>query len=186
MLSNILSRYWGMTLLRGVLWILFGIVVFMMPGISLLTLTLMFGWFALLDGVANIVSAVGGRRGNEHWWLLLLGGLAGVGIGLLTFSFPGITALILLFYVAVWAISTGLLEIVAAIRLRREIEGEFWLILSGVVSIAFGVFLVARPGQGALSVLWLIAGYAILFGLIQVVLAFEARGFVNRAVAVKG
>lgn len=79
------------------IWILFGVVVFMMPGISLLTLTLMFGWFALLDGVANIVSAFGGRRGNEHWWVLLLGGLAGVGIGLLTFSFPGITALILLF-----------------------------------------------------------------------------------------
>jgi uncharacterized membrane protein HdeD (DUF308 family) len=176
-----------MTLLRGLIWILFGIVVFMMPGISLLTLTLMFGAFAFVDGLANIVSALGGRDGNEHWWLLLLGGLAGVGIGLLTFTYPGITALILLFYVAVWAITTGVLEIVAAIRLRREIEGEFWLVLSGIVSIAFGAFLVARPGAGALSVLWLIGGYAVAFGLILVVLAFEARGFISRAAAgVKG
>jgi len=103
-----------------------------------------------------------------------------IAIGVLTFYDPTITALGLLFYIAVWVTGTGLLAVVAGIRLRKEIEGEFWLILSGLVSIAFGVFLVARPGQGALSVLWVIASYAILFGMILIVLAFRVRSFANR------
>jgi uncharacterized membrane protein HdeD (DUF308 family) len=126
------------------------------------------------------VSAIGGRRENEHWGVLLLTGLVGIAIGALTFYDPTITALGLLFYIAGWVTGTGLLEVVAGIRLRKEIQGEFWLILSGLVSIAVGVFLVARPGAGALSVLWLIATYAILFGLILVALAFRVRSFANR------
>ena len=179
MLADILSRYWWTTLLRGLFWILFGIVVFSRPGITLLTLTLLFGVFVLVDGLANIVSAIGGRQENENWWVLLLAGLAGVGAGTLTFSNPAITAIALLFYIAVWAIATGLLEIVAAVRLRQEIHGEFWLILAGAVSIAFGVFLAARPAEGALSMVWLISGYAIVFGLILTILAFRARAFVD-------
>src|SRR5262245_13014753 len=182
MFSNILSRYWWMTLLRGVISILFGLVVVTQPRISLVALTLTFGAYALVDGIANIVSALGGRNENENWWVLLLAGLASVGAGILTFFNPGITALALLFYVAAWAIATGLLEIVAAIRLRKEIQGEFWLILGGLLSVAFGVMLMARPGLGALSVLWLIGGYAIAFGIILIALAFRARSFVRQAV----
>jgi len=185
MFSNILSRYWWMTLLRGVISILFGIAIFAQPGISLVTLTLIFGVFALIDGVGNVVSAIGGRNENENWWILLLAGLAGIGVGILTFFNPGITALALLFYVAAWAIATGLLEIVAAIRLRKEIEGEIWLILAGLLSVAFGVMLMARPGLGALSVLWLIAGYAIAFGVILIALAFRTRGLVRTAKTVR-
>jgi uncharacterized membrane protein HdeD (DUF308 family) len=151
------------------------------------TLTLLFGAFALVDGIANTVSAIGGRRENENWGVLLLTGLTGIAIGALTFYDPSITALGLLFYIAIWVTGTGLLQVVAGIRLRKEIEGEFWLILSGLISIALGVFLVARPGAGALSVLWLIATYAVLFGIILIVLAFRVRSFANRlATATQG
>ena len=112
---------------------------------------------------------------------MLLAGLAGIGVGVLTFFNPGVTALTLLVYIAIWAIATGLLEIVAAIRLRKEIEGEFWLVLAGLASVGFGMLLVARPEAGA--VLWLFAAYAIVLGAILIFLAFEARGFVKRVKA---
>ena len=180
MLSKILSAYWWTTLLRGVVWILFGIVVFAMPGISLVTLTLLFGFFALADGVANVVSAFGGRKENQNWWMLLLAGIAGILVGVITFVTPGITAFGLLMFIAFWAIATGVLEVMTAIKLRKEIEGEFWLGLAGVVSILFGAFIVARPGAGALAVLILIAAYSVALGVILVILSFKARGFVNR------
>lgn len=183
MLADILSRYWWTTLLRGIISIMFGIALFALPGISLLTLTLLFGAFAMADGVASIISAFGGRREHEHWWVLLLAGLAGIGAGVLTFFNPGLTTLVLVFYIAIWAIATGLLEVVAAVRLRKEIEGEFWLALAGLVSVAFGVMLMARPSAGALALVWLIAGYAIVFGSILIALSFRARRFVRRMAA---
>ena len=183
MLADTLSRYWWMTLFRGVISILFGIVVFTSPLISLVTLTLLFGAFVLVDGIMHVASAISGRRENEKWWVLLLTGLCGIAVGVLTFVNPAITALALLFYIAVWAIAVGLLEIVAAVRLRKEIEGEFWLILAGAVSIAFGLLLLTRPGAGALSVLWLIGGYAMASGVILIALAFRARTFVHRVVS---
>ena len=177
MLANILARYWWTMLLRGLAWILFGIVVLAMPAISLLALTLAFGALSLIDGVSHVVSAIGGRNEHEHWWLLLVAGLAGIAIGLLTFVSPGLTALVLLFYIAGWAIATGIAQVVAAIRLRQEIEGEFWLALAGLVSVAFGVLLLLRPGAGALAVLGIIAAYAIVAGVALVALAFSARAF---------
>ncbi len=179
MISHILSRYWWATLLRGVLWILFGFVVFAQPGISLVALTLLFGVLALADGMTLIASAIGGVD-FDNWWVLLLVGLAGLAVGALTFFSPGATAIMLLFFIAMWAIATGILQIVAAVQLRKEIEGEFWLGLAGLVSVAFGLFLAARPAAGALAVLWLIAGYAITFGTILVALAIETRAFANR------
>jgi uncharacterized membrane protein HdeD (DUF308 family) len=180
MLANILSRYWWMTLIRGALWVLFGLFIFAQPGISLVTLTFTFGIFALMDGVGCIVNAVGGRDEHEHWWLMLLAGIAGVLVGVLTFISPQTTALVLLLYVAGWALATGFLQVVSAIRLRKEIEGEFWLALSGVLTMAFGVLLLTRPAAGALSVLWIIAVYAIAFGALLIGLAFRVRGFANR------
>ena len=184
MLARVLSRYWWMTLIRGVIAILFGIMLFAWPQMSLASLVVVFGAFALADGVANVVTAVGAREEHESWWVLLLAGLAGIGVGVLTFFNPGVTALTLLLYIAIWAIATGLLEIVAAIRLRKEIEGEFWLVLAGLASVGFGMLLVARPEAGALAVLWLIAAYAIVLGAILIFLALEARGFVERVKAV--
>lgn len=180
MLADILSRYWWMTLLRGLLWILFGIVIFARPGISLLSLTLALGVVMFVDGIINTVNAFSGRKEQDDWWVLLLVGLAGIGIGVLTFYNPAATALAVVLYVAIWAIATGLLEIVAAVRLRKQIEGEFWLVLAGIASVAFGVLLAARPGVGALTILWLIGAYAIVFGVILLLLSFKVRSGVKR------
>jgi len=180
MLANILSRYWWMTLLRGIVAILFGFFVIAQPGISLMTLTMLFGAFVLLDGIGSLTSAFGGRTEHESWWIMLLWGLCGIAVGVMTFFSPGVTAFALLFYIAAWAIVTGVIELVAAFRLRQEIEGEFWLGLLGVLSIAFGVFMMVRPGAGILSLLWLIAAYAIAFGITLIALAFRMRGFVKR------
>jgi uncharacterized membrane protein HdeD (DUF308 family) len=175
MLSELLSRYWWVLLLRGLLAILFGILAFAWPGVTLASLVLLFGVYALVDGVSAVVSALGRRGEQEHWWVLLLEGLVGIGAGLLTLFAPGVTAVVLLLYVAVWAIATGVLEIVAAIRLRKEIEGEWLMALSGVASVVFGVLLMARPGAGALAVLWLIGAYALVFGVLLVALSFRVR-----------
>lgn len=177
MIANILSTYWWTTLIRGVVWILFGVAVFKSPGVSLLVLTLYVGVLLLIDGLANVVEAIAGRKEQEHWVLLLMIGLAGVFVAFATFTNPAITSVALLFYIAAWAIATGLLEIAAAIRLRREIAGEGWFIAAGAISLLFGVLLIARPGAGALAILWTIATFAIIFGVMLVVLAIRSRGF---------
>lgn len=180
-LAAILFRNWWLLLLRGLVAIAFGVMIWLQPGISLAALVLLFGAYAMADGVLGVGTAIAGRKEHESWWVLLLQGLLGIGVGVLTFFAPGITALALLFYIAIWAIATGVLEIVAAIRLRKEIEGEWWLILGGLASVVFGVLLVAQPGAGALAVLWLIAAYAIVFGVLLLMLAFKARSFLNEA-----
>jgi uncharacterized membrane protein HdeD (DUF308 family) len=180
-LAAILFRNWWVLLLRGLVAIAFGVLVWFQPAMSLAALVLLFGAYSMADGILSVWTAIAERKEREHWGLLLLGGLLGIGVGILTFLVPGITALALVFYIAVWAIATGVLEIVAAIRLRKEIEGEWLLILSGLVSVVFGVILMAQPGVGALAVLWLIATYAIVFGVLLVILAFKARSFLSEA-----
>jgi len=179
-LALTLSRNWWVLLLRGAVAILFGILTFLQPGISLASLVLLFGAYALADGILGAWTAVSHRKDRENWWVLLLEGLVGIGVGVLTLFNPGVTALALLFYIAIWAIATGVLEIVTAVRLRKEIEGEWMLVLAGLASVAFGVLLMARPGSGALAVLWLIASYAIVFGVLLVVLAFRVKGVARR------
>lgn len=175
--ASILTRSWWLLLLRGLLAIAFGVLTWFQPAISLAALVLLFGAYALTDGILGVWAAFAGRGIHEHWWVLLLAGLLGIGAGILTFFAPDITALALLFYIAIWAIATGVLQIVAAIRLRKEISGEWLMILAGLASLAFGVLLVLQPGPGALAVLWLIATYAIIYGGLLVVLAFKARRF---------
>lgn len=172
-----LSRGWKILLLRGIAAVTFGILTWMRPGISLAALVLLFGAYALVDGILGCWTALTERADQEYWWLLLLGGLLGIAVGLVTFFTPDVTALALLFYIAVWAIVRGIFEIVAGIRLRKVIEGEWWLILAGLTSAVFGAFLIARPGAGALTVLWLIALYAVAFGILLVLLAFRTRKF---------
>src|SRR4029077_10714499 len=143
-------------------------------------LVLLFGAYSMADGIFATWTAIAGRTDHGYWWVLLLEGLVGIGVGVLTFIAPGITALALLFYIAIWAIATGVLEIVAAIRLRKEIDNEWLLLLSGIASVAFGVLLAAQPGAGALTVLWLIGAYAIVFGALLLMLAFKTRKFVSK------
>jgi uncharacterized membrane protein HdeD (DUF308 family) len=180
MLIDMLSRYWWMTLLRGVFWILFGIVIFANPGISLISLTLALGIVMFIDGIINVSNSVSARKEDDDWWILLLVGLAGIGVGILTFYNPQATALAVVYYVAIWAVATGLLEVVAAVRLRKQIQGEVWLALAGIASVTFGVLLVARPGTGALTLLYLIAVYAIAFGIMLLLLAFKVRSGVKK------
>lgn len=176
-LATLLSSRWWVLLLRGLIAIAFGVLAWLQPGISLAALVLLFGAYALTDGILGIGLAIAGRKEHEGWWLLLLWALISIGAGILSFFAPGVTALALMFYIAAWAIATGVLGIVAAIRLRKEVEGEWWLILSGLLSVAFGVLLMAQPGAGALALLWVIATYAIIFGVFLVILAFKARSF---------
>jgi uncharacterized membrane protein HdeD (DUF308 family) len=130
----------------------------------------------LVDGVFGAVAAVSGRRHAEHWILMLLEGLLGIAVGIMTFVAPAVTGLALLLWIGAWAILTGVIEVVQAIRLRKEIEGELWLVLAGMLSIGFGVLLLAFPLVGALAVLWVLASYAVAFGIVLVLLGFRVRG----------
>ena len=163
--------------MRGVAAILFGVMIWLMPGISLVLLVSLFGTFVFVDGILGIWIAISGRKEYENWWELLLWGLVDIGIGVLTFVAPGTTAMVLVLFIAVWAIATGVLEIVIAIRLRREIKGEWLLILGGLASVVLGILLMLQPGTGALALVWLIGTYAIIFGLLLAILAFKMRRF---------
>jgi uncharacterized membrane protein HdeD (DUF308 family) len=176
-LASVLSRNWWLLLLRGLVAIAFGILTWMQPGISLSALVLLFGAYSMVDGILATWGAISGSHNHDFKWVMLLEGLLGIGVGFLTFVAPGITALALLFYIAIWAIATGVLEIAAAIRLRKEIKNEWLLILAGAASVLFGTLLAAQPGAGALALLWLIASYAVLFGVLLVILAFKTRRF---------
>ena len=146
-----------------------------MPGVTLAALILLFGGYALVEGVLNGTAAVRGRGDDQPWWARLLEGLVSIAAGIIAFAVPGLTALALLYVIAAWAIVTGALEIVAAIRLRRRITGEAWLALNGVLSIAFGALTILVPGAGALSLVWLIGAYAIAFGALLLGLSLRLR-----------
>jgi uncharacterized membrane protein HdeD (DUF308 family) len=171
-----LGRNWWALALRGVAAILFGVLAFAWPGITLFVLVLFFGAYMLVDGIFAIVAAVRAAGEEDRWWLLLIEGILGVLAGLVAFFWPGLTALALLYFIAAWAIVTGIMEIVAAIRLRQEIEGEWALGLSGLLSVIFGILLVVLPAPaGLLSLVWLVGAYAVATGVLLLILAFRVR-----------
>jgi uncharacterized membrane protein HdeD (DUF308 family) len=177
---DVIARNWGWILLRGIVALLFGLLTFFSPAIALITLVLLYGAFAFADGVFALVSVVANRRGQAHWLAMLIGGLAGILVGIVTFVAPGITATVLLLLIASWAVVTGILEVVAAIRMRREITGEWLLLLAGVLSLIFGLVLFARPAAGALAVVLWIGAYAIIVGIVRIGLAFRLRSWSRR------
>jgi uncharacterized membrane protein HdeD (DUF308 family) len=170
-----LARNWWAALLRGLAAILFGVLTFLSPAISLAALVLVFGVYAIADGVLAVVTALRRRGGSERWGMLLLEGVVGVLAGVVALIMPGITALALLYVIAAWAVVTGALEIAAAIQLRKAISGEWLLALSGVLSVGFCLLLVAFPGAGALTVVLWIGAYALVFGALLIALAFRLR-----------
>jgi uncharacterized membrane protein HdeD (DUF308 family) len=172
-----LARNWWLVLLRGIAGIVFGVLTFFAPGISLAALVLLFGAYAFADGILALISAIRGRGEKERWWLVLLEGLVGIAAGIVTLLWPGITALVLLYVIAAWALVTGGLEIAAAIRLRKVITGEWLLVLSGIASVALGVILALFPGPGALALILWIGAYALVSGVLFVVLAFRLRSW---------
>jgi len=173
------TGHWWALALRGVIAILFGLAALLRPGIALEALILLFGAYVLVDGVFSIVGVFGGTRTGTPRWLLLLEGVVSILAGLIAFIFPGLTALALLYLIAAWAIITGGVQIGTAIRLRKEIEGEWALILGGIVSVLFGLILAVLPAVGILSLVWLIGAYAVAFGVLLLITAFRVRGRQN-------
>lgn len=175
-LAGALIRNWWVLLLRGIISIIFGLMLWTLPTVaSIETLVLVFGIFVLADGLLQIWTAIMERKEHENWVLLLLLGVVSIVAGVMTFAVPGITAIVLLFYIAAWAIAKGVLEIIAAIRLRKEITGEWLLILGGIFSIIFGGFLMTNPAAGAVALIWVIATYTFVFGAAFVALSFKLK-----------
>ena len=170
-----LRRNWWVLVIRGVCGIVFGVIALAYPGLALATLVLLFGAWVLVDGVFRIVGATAGRASDPDWGFHLIVGILGVVVGFLTFRAPGITALVLIIYIAAWALMVGAAEIAFAIKLRKEMKGEWFLILMGLASIIFAVLLLWNPGPGALALLWLIGSYAIVLGILAIFFGFRLR-----------
>jgi uncharacterized membrane protein HdeD (DUF308 family) len=173
-----LAKNWWLILLRGICAIIFGVLTFVWPGVTLVTLVLLYGAFALADGIFALGAAIAGRTPEPRWWLALVG-LLGIAAGIVTLLWPGMTAVILLFFIAAWAIASGVMQIVGAIRLRKEISDEWLLIASGVLSVLFGLVLLARPGLGALSMIFVIGAFAIAYGILEVMFSLRLRRHVH-------
>jgi len=174
MLTVLRTNWWALAI-RGVLAVMFGVLAFIWPGLTMTVLVLLFGVYAIADGILAIAAAVSKSERATRWWALLIQGVLGIMAGLLTFVWPGITALFLLYLIAFWAIFTGAFQIAAAIRLRKELTGEWLMALGGAASVVFGVLLLLFPGAGALAVVWWIGAYAIVFGVLLLALAFSLR-----------
>jgi uncharacterized membrane protein HdeD (DUF308 family) len=179
LLADFLSSAWWIVLLRGILAIAFGVAALVSPGLTLATFVIFFGVYALVDGVFDVIHAIRFRKDLEHWGLELIAGLVGIGFGVLVLIAPLATAtvagVVIAFYVAAWAIITGVLRVVMAIRLRKEIEGEWLLGLSGLATILLGVWIMARPMTGVIAMVWMVGVFAIATGLFLVMLAFKVR-----------
>jgi len=173
-----LAQHWWVLLLRGLVAIAFGLLAFARPGITIAALVLLWGAYALVDGIFELVAGI-----RAKWGSLILLGILGIAAGLITFFWPAITAITLLYIIAFWAIVAGVMQIAAAIRLRKEIEGEWLWILSGLCTVILGGLLIASPGAGALAVITLIASFAIAWGFLLVILAFRLKGHAGRMVA---
>ena len=180
MLTN-LARAWHWIVLRGVFAVLFGIFAFIWPGITLAALVLVWGAYAIADGVMALIAAFTMHEAGKPMASLIVVGILGIAAGVVTFIWPGMTALVLLLFIASWAVLMGVFQIAAAIRLRKHIEHEWLFALSGVVSILFGVRLMSLQSMaGALAVVWLIGGFAILFGIMLIALGFKLKGLAGR------
>lgn len=173
---QVLSRNWWAVLIRGIAAILFGILAFVIPGATLFALVILFGAYALVDGIFAIVAAVRAAESHSRWMPLAIEGIIGILIAAITFFYPGITALTLVYVIAAWAILTGIFELFAAFQLRQVLTNEIWLIVAGILSVLFGLVIAVHPGGGALAIVWLIGFYALIFGIVLVALAFRLRG----------
>jgi uncharacterized membrane protein HdeD (DUF308 family) len=175
-----LARAWHWIVLRGAFAVLFGIFAFIWPGITLAALVLVWGAYAIADGVMALIAAFTMHEEGKPMASLVIVGILGIAAGVVTFLWPGMTALVLLLFIASWAVLMGVFQIAAAIRLRKHIEHEWLLALSGVVSILFGVLLFLQPGAGALAVVWLIGSFLIFFGILLIALGFRLKGLAAR------
>ena len=181
-MTTVLARNWWTIAVRGVLAIVLGVIAFANPAAAVAAFVFLFGVYAIIDGVLSIIGGVRAAEHHERWWTFLLEGLVDILAGIIAFGAPAAAAFALVFVVAFWAMITGALELVAAVRLRREIEGEWLLVLNGIVSLVFGGILLLRPAAGLLVVVWWIGAYAIVFGILLLALAFKLRARHHRGV----
>jgi uncharacterized membrane protein HdeD (DUF308 family) len=177
---NVIARNWWALLIRGIVAIIFGILAFIWPGATILAIGILFGAYAFVDGIFAIIATVRAAEAGERWWPFLIEGIVGILIAAITFYDIRITLLALYLTIAAWAFITGIFEIVAAVQLRKMIANEFWLILGGIASIAFGVLMVIFPLVGALALIWLIGSYAIIFGIIMIAFSFRLRSHLQQ------
>src|SRR5438309_1235149 len=183
MLIETVKRHWWVPVLRGIAAIIFGVIAFTHPVMAAATLVLFFGAWVLIDGIFRVIGSVGHRASDPDWGWQLVIGILGIIIGFLTFHAPAITALALVIYIAAWALMIGVTEIVAAIRLRREIRSEWFLILIGIVSVIFAIMLLWNPLPGALALVWLIGSYAIVFGVLGIIFGYRLHSLPVSATA---
>jgi uncharacterized membrane protein HdeD (DUF308 family) len=177
--AGIFGRSWWTLLLRGLLAMVLGVLIFTRPFITLKAVVLAFAFYCFVEGVSSLFTAISGWRHREHRWLLVMEGIAGIVVGLITLRTPGITTVALMALIAVWALVTGVLRIVEGVKLRREISGEVWLILGGLVSIAFAMLVLLRPFTGAIAVVRIVGAFGIFLGLTELFLAFEVRSMMR-------
>jgi len=170
-----LGRNWGWIVVRGIAALIFGVLALVLPGITLAALVLLWGAYALADGIIALIAAFRIRDRGKPFWALVVVGILGVAAGILTFIWPGMTAIVLLAFIAAWSLVMGIFQIIAAVRLRKSIENEWLLGLSGLLSVIFGVLMLINPGAGALAVIWVIGAYAILFGVLLIALGLKLR-----------
>jgi uncharacterized membrane protein HdeD (DUF308 family) len=174
-MNESLLRSWWVPALRGVIAIAFGVLALMWPGLTLLALVSLFAAYALLTGAISVFGAVRNRKSDDEWWLLLLLGMVGIGAGVVALIHPGLTTLVLVLLIGANALVTGVLDIAAAIRLRRAMRGEWLLVLSGITSIVFGVLVFLFPAAGALALVWMISLYALITGVLLLAVSFRLR-----------
>lgn len=179
MIGMLAARNWWVVVLRGVAALIFGILALVQPGITLAALILLFGMYALVDGVFAVGAGLGAPEGSR-WWIVL-GGLTAIGIGVLTLMNPGATALALVVFIGALWIARGVAEAVTAFTARKLIEGEWFYILNGVVSVLVGAYLIVFPGDGAIALLWLIGFYAIFAGVMYIGMGWRLRGLAGRS-----
>lgn len=177
--AGLLGRNWWLLALRGLAALLFGVLAFTWPQITLFSLILLFSAYALVNGILAFVAAYKAPKGSSRLPSLILGGIASIAVGLIALFLPGLTAFGLLLMVAAWAIVTGAFEIAAAVRLRRVLTHEWLMIIAGAASILFGGFLLTQPGAGMLVLIWWVGAYAVAFGVILLALAFRLRHLAN-------
>lgn len=173
--AGFFRRNWWAPLLRGLLAIALGILVFTRPAWTLAAVMLAFGIYALVEGTSDLFAAIIGWRHRDDRWLLLLEAAIGIGIGIVALRTPALTAIVVIFFIAAWALATGVLRIVEGLRLRREIPGEIWLTLGGVFSVIFALLVMTRPLAGAVALVRVIGIYALILGATELLLAFKVR-----------
>lgn len=174
-MNRFFSEYWWIFLLRGIFGVILGLMALLMPGVTFTTLIIFLGAYLLIDGIFSIVAAINARKTMDSWGWYLASGLLGIIVGLLTFRNPFATALALLYLIAFWVLIAGIVEIVMAIRLRKEIRGEGWYIVGGLLTIIFGILILVNPIAGALTLTMIFGIYALVFGILLIYLSFQLK-----------